>query len=73
VEAGTAYVRLRVRRVGATSVGFQVENGTEAIVGTDVPGAVGLQPFVAVQNAGVEAARSVQIDFCDLKLWLPSR
>jgi hypothetical protein len=69
----TNWVKIRIRRINASSVGFAINNGAEIVVTTNVPlAATGLMPGMQISPAAA-IARDVLLDFFAMKLLPVSR
>jgi hypothetical protein len=73
VAMGTGWVVMRVRRIGAGSVGFRIGAtvdamlaATEIVIASNTPGIV-QQPFIHIQNQAA-ASKTMDIDYADIKV-----
>jgi hypothetical protein len=60
----TNWLKGRVRRIDASTVGFTLDGGVETTATANIP-SVGAQPFVAIRNS-VAVAKVIEIDYVDL-------
>lgn len=60
----TSWVKLTLRRVDASTIGFSVDGGTEATVTTNIPTGL-LAPFAQIVNSAA-ANKAVELDFFSL-------
>lgn len=66
VAGSTSWVRFRLRRVDASTVGFSINGGAETTLNTNVP--VGqVLPFVQIVNT-TTTAQSFDLDYVDCKV-----
>lgn len=61
VNVDTAWHRLQIRRVNATTIGFTLDNGAEITIATNVPTAALHSMFQMVNSAA--AAKTLDVDF----------
>jgi hypothetical protein len=62
VAASTDWIRFRLRRIDASTIGFSVNGGAEGTHTTNVP-AAGVNPFVAIYNNAAAANKTITIDW----------
>lgn len=69
VDMGVAidvnFIVLRVRRIDAGTIAFSVNGGSELTSITNIPTVGTMMPYAHIQNASVNAARFMDIDYCD--------
>lgn len=63
----TNWVRFRVRRVDASTVGFTVDSGAEATLTTNIPTGR-MMVGVHIINSGAAAAKTLDVDFIRIKI-----
>lgn len=61
VAVTSTWMRFRVRRVDATTIGFSLNSGTEQTHTANIP-TVALNPFIAISNNAASANKSIDID-----------
>ncbi len=62
---GTGWVRLTIRRVNGTTIGFQINNGTEITATATIPTAA-LIPWAIIDNNSTAAAKTIDLDYFHL-------
>lgn len=64
--ASTPWPRIRIRRVGASTIGFSIDGGTEITITTNIPASgIVLNPFVQIVNQ-TAVSKSIEIDYFSL-------
>lgn len=64
VAVGTDWVRLRIRRTGASAIGYSLNGGAETTISTNIPTA-SLMPGLHIVNSAV-ASKTIDVDYFDL-------
>jgi len=60
----TGWIKLRVRRVDASNVGFSVDDGAEVTLNTNIPTS-GMSPYCQITN-NAAASKTVDIDYFEM-------
>lgn len=68
IARGTTWLKLRIRRISATSVGYKLNNGAEVVVTSNIPVAADTLIFGKQHSQTGTTARNVDIDFWSYKL-----
>jgi hypothetical protein len=59
----TNWVKFRIRRVDASTIGFTLDSGTEQLITTNIPTTgTGMHPFVTLSNTAA-ADKNVDLDY----------
>lgn len=66
VAVGIGWVRLRIRRVDASTIGFSLDGGNESQQTTNIP-TIALQAFVSIPN-NENQTKSVDVDYFTISI-----
>lgn len=65
IGVSTSFVKLRVRRIDASTIGFTINANAEQTLTTNLPAGSGLAPFVQITNSAA-SAKTVDLDFAQI-------
>lgn len=68
IARGSTWIKVRIRRISATSVGYKVNNAAEVVVTSNIPDAADTMVFGMQHAQSGTGARNVDIDFYSYKL-----